>query len=151
MKKRKFSLESILDLRSFHEREQATRFGSALNTQVKIESHLTSHREDLHKMRQKRDSILKLGNLDVKKLKYIQEEILFAEIDENVLEKKLVNAVDTTERERRAWINKKSEKDALGKLKEKHVDSVTKEMIGDEQKDIDEVARMKYSQKEEEK
>jgi len=140
MKKQKFSLESILDLRSFLEREQATRFGSALSEQLKIESNLTSHRQNLRRMRQKRDSLLMSRSLDIKKIKSIQEEILFGEVDENVLEKKLVEAMAQSEKERRAWITRKSEKDALRKLKEKHKDSFEKEMLGDEQKEIDEIA-----------
>ena len=140
MKKRQFTLESILDLRTFLEREQATRFGSAISEQMKIESNLTSHRHNLRKMRQKRDALLMAGNLDMKKLKSMQEEILFGEVDENVLERKLVEANENSEKERRAWINRKSEKDALKKLKEKHKVSVEKEMLGEEQKEIDEIA-----------
>jgi flagellar export protein FliJ len=140
MKKQKFSLESILDLRNFLEREQATKFGSALSEQMKIESNLTSHRHNLLKMRQKRDMLLMSRNIDIKRLKTIQEEILFGEVDENVLERKLVSAMENSEKERRAWIIRKSEKDALKKLKEKHIEAADKEMLGEEQKEIDEIA-----------
>jgi len=148
MKNRKFILENILKFREHLEKEQISRFRDALGKESAIDKALTNRRKDLEKLRFKRDNLLTSKRLDINRIKTLQEEILFTEIDEDTLDKNLVKAKDTTESERKAWVNKKSEKDAIKKLKEKHGKAVEKEMIKEEQKEIDDIAIQKHKEKE---
>jgi flagellar export protein FliJ len=147
MKLRKFTLGNILKYREHLEKEQITRFRDALRTERIVEKDLTERRDDLSRLRSKRDNLVSAKKIDILKIKSLQEEILFSELDEDVLEKNLFNAQDSTEKERKAWVSKKSEKDAIVKLKEKHAKSVEKENLKEEQKEIDEVAGRKFQEK----
>ncbi|MBU1023241.1 hypothetical protein KKB99_03040 [bacterium] len=144
MKKRKFPLEKVLKYRSYLEKNQASRFRDAMNLEQSIESVLTYNQVELNKKLQKKDSMLIVGKLNINRLKAIQEEILFSQIDDAVLQDELVKASHKSEKERQEWLQRKGDADAIDKLEEKFNDFVDQENLIDEQKEIDEIARQLY-------
>lgn len=147
MKKKKFTLEKVLRYRSYLEKDQASNFRSAMNYESELDSILTQHRNNIRANLTRRDQLVKSKLLDISKIKRLQEEILFDELDEAVLQNEMIKASDNTEKQRLEWLSKKSDSDAVKKLKEKHADRVEKEILVEEQKDIDEVARQNFLNK----
>ena len=141
MKRKKFPLKKVLKYRSYLEKNQATRFRDAMHVEEYIESALSSHRENLKKKNSRKDTLITEGKLDINRIKSTQEEILFAQIDETVLDSELVKASNVREDERKKWIEKKGEADAIDKLKDKFADMVKKEILDEDQKETDEIAR----------
>lgn len=144
MKKKKFPLNKVLKYRSHLEKNQAARFRDAINVEQYIDSVLTSHRNNLKSKHSRKDSLISKGELDINRIKGVQEEILFAQIDENVLSTELVKAGNAREEERKKWIEKKGEADAIDKLKDKFADIVKKEYLDEDQKETDEIARQLF-------
>ncbi|MCD6217025.1 hypothetical protein J7L05_04075 [bacterium] len=144
MKKKKFPLNKVLKYRAYLEKNQAARFRDAINVEDYIDSVLTSHRHNLKSKHSRKDSLISEGELDIKRIKAVQEEILFAQIDENVLSSELVKAGNVREDERIKWIEKKGEADAIDKLKDKFADTVKKDNLDEDQKETDEIACQRF-------
>lgn len=144
MKKRKFPLEKILKYRAYLEKNQASRFREAMNAENLIESALISNKEELNKKLNQKDTMLTEGKLPINSLKAIQEEILFSQVDDAVLEEKMIKASNKSEEERQEWLKRKGETDAIDKLEDKFNDLVDKEDLLNEQKETDEIARQLY-------
>ena len=144
MKKRKFPLDKVLKYRSYLEKDQASRFREAMDREKTIDSMLTSQHHLLKNHLKKRDKLVTGNKLNINQIKGLQEEILFAELDETVLQSELFRATDQREQERAEWLRKKSDADAVEKLKDKFKDVLNKENLDEEQKEIDEIARQNY-------
>lgn len=148
MKKRKFPLEKISKYRSYLEDEQAIRFKEASNVERTIENWLDDHNSQLDNKYQQRDEAITCDRLNIHRLKVLQEQVLFAELDKNVLERELLKASDRRERERVSWLQRKGESDAMDKLEDRFKEKVRKENLVEDQKEIDELARQIYLRKE---
>lgn len=148
MKKRKFPLDKISKYRSYLEDEQAIRFKDASNVERTIENWLGEHNDQLENKYQQRDEAITCDRLNINSLKVLQEQVLFAELDKNVLERELLKASDRRERERVSWLQRKGESDAMEKLEDRFKENVRKENLVEDQKEIDELARQIYLRKE---
>ena len=148
MKKQKFPLEKISKYRSYLEDEQAIRFKEASNIERSVENWLNEHNAQLDKKYQQRDETITGDRLNIHRLKVLQEQVLFAELDKNVLERELLKASDRRERERLTWLKRKSESDAMEKLEDRFKETVRKENLVEDQKEVDELARQIYLRKE---
>ena len=148
MKKKEFPLRKVLKYREYLEKDQASKFRDALTREKMIEDVLTRHKNELNQKLTERDNLVSPGKVDIKKVKRLQEEILYAQVDESVLNQELHKASNARENERLRWLDKKSETDAIEKLKGKFVEVVNKEYLAEEQKDIDEIARQAYLREE---
>lgn len=144
MKKKKFPLNKVLKYRAHLEKDQAARFRDAIKVEQYIDSVLTSHRNNLKSKHTRKDSLISEGEIDINRIKRVQEEILFAQVDESVLSTELVRAGNAREDERKKWIEKKGEADAIDKLKDKFADVVKKENLDEDQKETDEIARQRF-------
>ena len=144
MKKKKFPLEKVLKYRSYLEKNQAALFSQAMRLEQSIETALTFNQSKLNKNLNQKDSMLSEGKLNINKLKAIQEEILFTQVDDAVLHNELAKASSKSEQERLEWLQRKGDTDAIDKLEIKFNDLVDKENLSDEQKEIDEIAQQLY-------
>lgn len=141
MKKKKFPLIKVLKYRSYLEKNQALQFRDAMRAEEYIETVLSSNRDILKKRSDRKDALISEEKLDINKIKATQEQILFAQIDDTIISSELVKASNNKEVERKKWIERKGESDAIDKLKDKFVVMTKKEMLDEDQKETDEIAR----------
>jgi len=98
MKKKEFPLRKVLKYREYLEKDQAARFRDALTREKMIEDVLTRHKTELNQKLSERDSLVSPGKVDIKKVKKLQEEILYAQVDESVLHQELNKASNAREK-----------------------------------------------------
>ena len=144
MKKFKFSMESLLNLKLSLENKKKEELGHAI-TLLKLE------KDKLFQLENKRNNVIDLykkGSKDkifVLELKNYNNYLLF--IKKTIEEQLLIikKAEINVEQKREEFINATKERKILDKLKEKHYENYLYEVKQEEQKIVDEIVSYNYS------
>ncbi len=144
MKKFKFSMESLLNLKLSLENKKKEELGHAI-TLLKLE------KDKLFQLENKRNDVIDLykkGSKDkifVLELKNYNNYLLF--IKKTIEEQLLIikKAEINVEQKREEFINATKERKILDKLKEKHYENYLYEVKQEEQKIVDEIVSYNYS------
>ena len=145
MKKFKFSLENLLELRAKRLEEKQIEFGKLQFVMKKLENELLEMQEEIFSSQKNLDKIISTSNIDINLILNNQNYISRKETDikkQNDLIKEHQIKLNEKKSE---MIEALKEKTMLEKLKEKQYKTFLKEIETAERKELDEIGLVKYT------
>ena len=142
MKSYQFSMERVLELRSNHEKTWMEKFATLQNEFIHQKTILNEFQTELINYKMKLSKCKKIQ--DLRQL-YLCKEVLEMKIQEQ--EKHVEEASKNLEKGRINLVNAQKDRKIMEKLKEKDYESYQENIKSIEQKDLDEMAVLKYKVK----
>jgi flagellar FliJ protein len=138
MKRFKFGLAKVLELRQYREQEAKNELGKAISTLTAIENEITANvSKHTDASRQRFESINASGNL----MQQWDNYILRLEREAEFLAEQAAQAEVVVEEKRNLYLEASRELKVIEKLKEKRQKEYRKEMFTAETKELDDIFR----------
>jgi flagellar FliJ protein len=144
VKRFRFGLAKVLELRQYREQEAKNELGKAISTLTAIENEITANAEKQVDAAQQRFESINTSREDSRDGIYIQQwdnYILRLEREADFLEEQAVQAEQVVEEKRNLYLEASRELKVIEKLKEKRQKEYRKEMFAAETRELDDIFR----------